>query len=157
MSKAKVWKMGNRWAGISARGKRVVESTRAAAMKAVGLSQSRSKKTETTTKKKNPKRSNTNLAKKGNRRRGNLQATAFKLIRIGSLVAPAISTYKDGVAHHGGSAMMGVASALSGFGGYDTAQKKFRLDLLARHWMPFLGAVAATHGIPKIAGIIRRL
>jgi len=157
MSKAKVWKMGNRWAGISARGKRVVESTKAAAMKAVGLSQSQSTKKTETKSKKNPNRRKTNLTNKGNRRRGNLQATAFKLIRIGSLVAPAISTYKDGVAHHGGSTMMGVASALSGYGGYDTAQKKFRLDLLARHWTPFLGAVAATHGIPKIAGMIRRL
>jgi len=95
--------------------------------------------------------------KKKRRKGGNLQATAFKFIRLGSLLAPGLHTFGEAQAHYGGDMVMAGASALAGYGGWDTAQGKFRPELFAKHWLPFLGSVAATYGIPKLVGIIRRI
>ena len=52
MGEAKVWKMGDKWAGISARGKRVVKKSKSAAQTAVGITgKSKSKKVKKTTEK----------------------------------------------------------------------------------------------------------
>lgn len=65
MGKAKVWKMGDKWAGISTRGKRVVKNTKSAAQTAVGI---KSKSSSVTTKK-NKKKSVKKTAKKKTKRR----------------------------------------------------------------------------------------
>lgn len=78
--------------------------------------------------------------------------TAFKLIRLGALVAPAgyaAATQPD--------LPNKVASALVMYTGYNIRDGRFYPSELAKGWGPFLMACLATYGIPKISGIIRRL
>lgn len=88
------------------------------------------------------------------RRRGGKSLTqqAFKWIRIGALVgggameAMKYSEPQDKI----------IAGVLS-YAGVNYSFPRFEWDLLARTWAPYLAATLATHGIPKIAGILRRL
>jgi len=93
------------------------------------------------------------MARKKKRRSGkNLQATMFKLIRLGALLAPAA------VAATGpGNAEDKLEKGLSWYTGYSIQKQDFRMERLARGWMPFLMASLTTYGIPKLTGIIRRL
>lgn len=93
------------------------------------------------------------MAKKKRRRKGgNLQATAFKLLRIGALVAPAAS-----VAMGGGTNHAKISEGVALYTGYSIDTGRFMPDKLARGWGPFFMACLATYGIPKLMGIIRRL
>ena len=92
------------------------------------------------------------MGKKNRRKGGNLLGTAFKFIRIGALIGPAIPTYQ-----YGGGGLSGVAEALVSYGGYSIRRRQFSGKLLVSMWIPYLGAVLMTKAIPKISGIIRRL
>ena len=81
-----------------------------------------------------------------------LTRTAFKFIRIGALAAPGIHRY----ATASGDPLAKGAVALQAYGGI-SADGGFDGALLLRMWSGYLGATLATYGIPKIAGIIRRL
>lgn len=88
------------------------------------------------------------------RRRGgkSMTRTAFKLIRLGALVAPGISVYASSTE----APMRRIARALLMYSGHDP-DGRFDGAILAHAWGPFLITTLATYGIPKIAGIIRRL
>lgn len=113
-------------------------------------SRSKSRKAKTTRKttkrKSNPKRG-------GNRRMGkNTTAKLFKLVRLGALVAPGATAFMERGLTKGGAEL-----AVSRYTGYDFASHQFRGDLLAQGWLPYLAAVGVTYGIPKLAGLIRKL
>ena len=110
-------------------------------------SKPRKAKTKTT------KRRKSNPNKGGNRKMGkNTTQTLFKLVRLGALVAPAVGHFatpqpmKDKIRY-----------TVMSYTGYDTQDKVMRWEWLASGWAPYLGAVLATYGIPKIAGILRML
>lgn len=78
--------------------------------------------------------------------------TVFKFIRIGAFFSSGLIRY-DQV---GGSTPARIGKVIGSYGGLDT-DGNFKWGLLAKMWAPYLGAVFATYGIPKLAGIIRRL
>lgn len=105
-------------------------------------------------KKSNPKRRSVRrMANKKKRRGGkSITRTAFKLIRIGALGAPAL-----GRAMQKSSTQDKINDGVEDYTGYSLRHKDFKLERLARGWSPYLGACLATYGIPKLIGIIRKL
>ena len=88
------------------------------------------------------------------RRRGgkSMTRTAFKLIRLGALVAPAahvLMTHRTTVDKINGLALR--------YFGFSTKTGEFHPEFLAQGWGPYILANLATHGIPKLTSIIRRL
>jgi len=111
------------------------------------------KKTKTTRRKNKPKRRNRNLARRKNRGCGkSFTRTAYKLVRVGALAAPAVAT---AMAQASGHAK--VRQGLRWYTGYDIDTGKFDFGDLAKGWMPFIGASLVTYGIPKITGLLRKL
>ena len=134
------------WKTKGATKKNALKRAWAAFRRAKGSSKSSLKKGKTTRKTK--RKSN---PKGGNRRMGkNTTARLFKLVRLGALAAPAIS-YAMG----GGSGEDKVKSIMHAYTGYRDG--KFDFHKLAIGWGPYLGAIVVTYGIPKLAGLIRRL
>ena len=82
----------------------------------------------------------------------NLAGTAMKWIRITALVAPAIHS-----AIGGGTPEQKLNEAMRKYTGFNAADGSFDWTWLSKGWGPYLGAVLATYGIPKLAAIIRRL
>jgi len=81
-----------------------------------------------------------------------LTRTAFKLIRIGALIAPA--------AHYAmitASPENKIRYGLRAYTGYDMTTGSWDFGRLAEGWGAFLGACLATYGIPKITSILRKL
>lgn len=153
MAKAKYWKLpGGRYGGITARGKRFIVDSLAKAKAKLGKG---TKRVSKTTRKSNPKKTKKvkKMAKKKRRSGKSMTRTAFKLIRLGALVAPAIG--------------VGMRTDLNGeqkfrvgiqyYTGYDYRTGTWNPSNLLRGWGAYLGAVVATYGIPKIASILRRL
>jgi len=95
------------------------------------------------------------MAKKKKRGGGrNIQATAFKWIRIGALVAPGIGQvirWKDA----GAEAI--IDQVVRVYTGYDMMSAQWRWEWLAEGYTPYLASVLATIGIPKLTAILRRL
>ena len=89
------------------------------------------------------------------RRRGGKSLTqqAFKWIRIGALVAPAAQELVFGADTMPGK----IRHTLRRYTGYDYFAGTWDAGALLEGWGPYLGAVLATYGIPKIASILRRL
>lgn len=148
MGTAKVWKLGKKWAGISARGKRVVKDTKDAARTAVGLSKSSSKKSKTS-------RKNTTKNKGGNRmgKGKSTTRTLFKLLRIGSLAGSAIYH----AARSDLTAKNKFIGAFRTYTAYDMSSGKFDAGSLLQGYGPYAVTCAVTYGIPKLVGMIRRL
>jgi len=78
--------------------------------------------------------------------------TAFKLIRLGALVAPA-----GYIAVQPWTMEGKVSRGLSWYTGFDISTGTFHFDRLMKGWGPYLGAMLTTYGIPKIAGILRKI
>jgi hypothetical protein len=78
--------------------------------------------------------------------------TAMKLIRLAALAGPGIHDAMRGV-----DGKQKLTFIIESYTGYNLDKGEFRFEWLARGWTPYLGAVAATYGIPKIAGILRKL
>jgi len=94
------------------------------------------------------------MARRRNRGGGNsIQRTAFKWIRIGALAAPAIVEFAFGADTPSGKAF----HTIRRYTGFDFYTKTWDITNLIEGWGPYLGAVLTTYGIPKIAGILRRL
>ena len=89
------------------------------------------------------------------RRRGgkSMTRTAFKLIRLGALAAPALA--------HGMRRDLDtrekIITVFSRYTGYRMDDGTFHSEYLAEGWGPYIMACVATYGIPKLVGIIRRL
>jgi len=123
------------------------------AIKKLGRSRSKSKRTKTTTRKKsNPKRRITNLARRKKRRSGkSITRTAFKFIRIGALAAPGLIRASSQTEP---SKML--QAGFGCYGGFNL-DGNFDWGLLTKTWSPYLATCLATYGIPKLVGIIRKL
>jgi len=95
------------------------------------------------------------MTKKNKRGGGrNIQATVFKWIRIGALVAPGIGQairWKDA----GAEAI--IDQIIRVYTGYDVMSGRFEWSWLAEGYMPYLASVLATIGVPKVTAILRRL
>lgn len=93
------------------------------------------------------------LARRKKRRSGkSLTTTAFKLVRIGALAAPAAARVM-----HQGITYVSIGDMMGDYTGFNWNQMNFDFGRMAKGWGPYLGACLATYGIPKIIGIIRRL
>jgi len=92
------------------------------------------------------------MGKKKKRRGKSLQKTVFKWLRIGALVAPA-----GAIAIGTDSNEAKIEQFVEAYFGYNIPQKKMVWTSLLRGWGPFIGATLVTYGIPKIAGILRRI
>jgi len=94
------------------------------------------------------------MGKKKKRKRGkSIVKTAFKFIRLGALIGPGVGEF----AATTGPIERRVARVLCAYGGYNLDGNYFDGGLLARMWLPFLGANVATYGIPKVTNIIRKM
>ena len=79
--------------------------------------------------------------------------TLMKFVRLGALAAPAI-----GIAMQAGlSTQRKIKQGIRAYTGFDLTSGKFDFGRAVQGWLPYLGAVLFTYGIPKIASIIRRL
>jgi len=78
--------------------------------------------------------------------------TVFKLIRLGALAAPALSHMT-----RAGTMQEKVKWVIRDYTGWDEDTGTWQGHYLLRGWGAYLGAVLATYGIPKLAGIIRKI
>jgi len=150
MSKAKYWKLlGGRYGGITTRGKRFIVDSLAKAKAKLG------KSTRRTRRKSNPgrKRGVRRMARKKRRRGGkSMTRTAFKLIRMGALAAPAIGRIAQF-----GMTKEALDNIIRAYTGYSPWTKQWEPHYLLEGYGAYLGAGLATYGIPKIISILRRL
>ena len=77
--------------------------------------------------------------------------TAFKLIRLGALAAPAA----EALMSHGGEE--GIKHIIYRYTGYSMWNNSWRPERLLQGYGGYLGACFATYGIPKLVSIIRSL
>lgn len=150
---AKYWKLpGGRYGGITARGKRFIVDSLAKARAKLGKRR-KSKKTRTSNPKKTTKKGKRSMGKRKRRRGGkSMTRTAFKLIRLGALAAPALIELT-----RSGPMDQKIRRAFTRYTGYDVDTGQFHPEYLAIGWGPYLMACLTTYGIPKVTSIIRRL
>lgn len=104
--------------------------------------------------KKTTKKVKTRMGKTKRRRGGkSMTRTAFKLIRLGALVANPIRIAM--IPNVDPSTK--ITWAFQDYTGYNIQDGSFKVERMARGWGPYLMACAATYGIPKLVSIIRRL
>jgi len=106
------------------------------------------------------KRRKRNLARRKKRRGGgkSLQQQVFKWLRIGALVAPgAVVAVGPGTPKGKVNAAMELYTGVNIIESIEGYKFAFHPEKLAAGWGPYLLTVLTTYGIPKIAGIIRRL
>jgi len=105
------------------------------------------------------KRRTRKLGRKKKRRGGkSLQQTAFKYLRIGALAAPgAIYAAQPLALDQKLNEIFRVYTGVNVKHSIESNEFQFDWKRLLMGWGPFLGATLMTYGIPKIAGIIRRL
>jgi len=99
------------------------------------------------------KRRTRRMVRRKKRRGGkSLQATVFKWMRVGAIFAPGLA-----IAVQKKSTEAKVEEVVEAYFGYNIPQKKMVFSSLLRGWGPFIGATLVTYGIPKLAGILRRI
>lgn len=81
-----------------------------------------------------------------------LQRTVFKWLRIAALVGPGAVAFTKG-----GTTEEKLSYVLAKYTGYQAWDERFNFSQLVEGYGPFLVTTLVTYGIPKIAGIIRRL
>jgi len=109
-----------------------------------------------TTKSKTPGRKK--MGKRKRKRGSNLQAKVFKWLRIGALAAPgAIYATQPISLDQKVNEILRVYSGVNVKHSIESDKLQFSWERLAMGWLPFLTTTLATYGIPKIAGILRRL
>ena len=108
-----------------------------------------------TSRKSNPKKRGRRKMGRRKKRRGgkSMTRTAFKLIRLGALVANPIRIAM--IPNVDPSTK--ITWAFQDYTGYNIQDGSFKFERMARGWGPYLMACAATYGIPKLVSIIRRL
>jgi len=92
------------------------------------------------------------MGKKKKKRGKSLQRTIFKWMRIGAIVAPGAAIAMKKV-----SPEAKIEQAVEAYFGYNIPQQKMVWSSLLRGWGPFLAATLVTYGLPKLAGILRRI
>jgi hypothetical protein len=93
------------------------------------------------------------MARRKKRRGGkSITQQAFKWIRVGALVAPAVSRALDSTAPK-----EKIERIFEDYTGYNVNDRTFKWESLARGWMPYVASVLVTKGVQKISGILRRL
>jgi len=91
--------------------------------------------------------------KKSRRSYGSIVPTFMKLIRVGSLVAPAVSrALRTDV-----SPKLRLTWAMMDYTGFNMDDGSFKADRLVRGWMPFISTSLITYAIPKVNSLIKRL
>jgi hypothetical protein len=107
----------------------------------------------------NPRKVKRRMARKKKRRGGkSLQTQVFKWLRIGALAAPgAVVALSPGTPGGKFNAAMELYTGVNIQESKDTGTCAFHAEKLAAGWMPFLMTTLVTYGIPKLAGIIRRI
>jgi len=155
-SKYKNIKIPKRGGGTRLQRVQVLASGKYKFVKNLVKSRSRSSRKTQTTKR---KKKRNNPKKGGNRRMGrNLQATIFKWLRIGALAAPGvIVAVGPGKPDQKANEAFRLYTGVNVKHSMESGNLEFDWRRLAMGWSPFLAAVLTTYGIPKIAGIIRRL
>jgi len=78
----------------------------------------------------------------------------MKWMRVGALVGPAAYAVMN---PHGGDKRYIPVDILKYYSGYNIETGQFHFEDLAKGWGPYLAATLVTYGIPKLAGIIRKL
>jgi len=97
---------------------------------------------------------NPSTRRKGGKRMGkNITGQVYKWIRIGALAAPAVSRLLDPATQPKEK----LERIMQDYTGYNPYDRTFSFEHLAQGWMPYIGAVLTTYGIPKLISIIRRL
>jgi len=103
---------------------------------------------------KKPRKVRNVTRRKNTHRRGkSMVTTAFKLVRLGALAAPAANELIFGADTPAGR----VKHVIKAYTGYDMYSGTFAFENLAKGWLPYIGACLTTYGIPKLVNIIRRL
>ncbi len=77
--------------------------------------------------------------------------TAFKYIRLGALVAPALR--EASLYDRWEDKLVG---GLGCYGGWNQGAHEFQWSMAMRAWTPYLAATLMTKGISKISGLIKR-
>jgi len=99
-------------------------------------------------------RSNPTTKRGGKMGRGFLSTQSLmKYVRIGALGAPAISTLMDANL----STQRKFKEVIRKYTGWESDNARWNYQNLLEGWLPYLGAVLVTYGIPKVASMIRRL
>ena len=118
---------------------------------------------------KSGRRSSTGTPKRSTSRRTSIRRTAkkkvrkvgksgfntqkiFKYVRLAALAMPAAGTLMQPTSTQ--EKLKGISLDYFGINPDDGS---FKLERLAKGWMPFLAANVVTHGIPKVTGILRSL
>jgi len=119
-------------------------------------SKSRTRRSKTTRRKKrnNPVRRVRRSVRRRRKRGGGKSITRslMKWVRVGALAAPAAA-----IAMSGDSTQGKIEQVIEAYTGYNIPSRQMNFGSLLRGWGPFLGATLVTYGIPKLAGILRKL
>jgi len=118
------------------------------------------KRSSKTRRKSNPnKRRRKNVTRKNKRKGGkSLQQQAFKWLRVGALAAPALVIAAQPMkVDQKANEILRVYTGVNIKHSMESNALQFDWGRLAMGWLPFLAATLTTYGIPKIAGIIRRI
>ena len=147
---AKYWKIRKGvWGYVTPSGRRGIAKSETEAKRLVGESRKNKKSN------KNPKRRRFSLPRRRRPRRryGFGVRSIFKIVRWGSLAAPAAVVAMDSSLDWHGK----INRIVSWYTGYSPAEQKFRWEDLKRGWLPYVVVSLFTTFIQKINGIIRRL
>ncbi|GAG98962.1 unnamed protein product, partial [marine sediment metagenome] len=86
-------------------------------------------------------------------RKGFSLSKIFKFVRLGALAMPAAQILME----PGADMAKKGRNLQRAYFGVEPTTGKFDFNMLARGWMPFIGATLITYGIPKITGLLRSL
>jgi len=106
-------------------------------------------KRKSSSKRKSSKKKGGNRMSKGR----SMIPTFFKLIRLGSLVAPALSR----ALRTDASPKLRLTWALMDYTGFNMDDGSFKWNRLARGWMPYISTSIITHAVPKLNGMMKKL
>lgn len=147
MTKAKVWKMNDKWAGISAKGERVIKNTKSAARKAVGLDKEKKSKSPKTKNKKKVKK----MAKKKTKRRYKMTIPIAPVIGLGvGMIEPIAALFK-------GNVLGALDRAAENYIGWNRGHNRFELKGLQKGLLPVVIGLLVHKFIGGYLGLNRML
>jgi len=147
MTEAKVWKMGDKYAGISARGKRVVKNTKAAAEKAVGITGKKSKSSKKVVKTRKKVRK---TAKKKTKRRYSMTIPLAPVLGLAAPLVHSIPWFKQDI-------VSGFNDLSASILGYDFKAAQFDWNTMKRGLVPIVLGLLVHKFIGGKLGVNRML